>query len=887
MALVGVALVDLAVLAVLRGRGDSAGIAAGRAVAWLGFAAALVAAAACALVPLAAGRAGGTPLLAGVPLLLVASTLFGAALLVGTGPMREAAGGLLVPVLAAALVRPAGATTPSLVLLSAGLVAVAAAGAVGLVPAGWRAGPRVGALVVAGGSALVSTLTTVGLAVAVLGRSLPPWRGAAAGPALGWGWQLPVAVALSAVACGLLLPRPVRPVVAVLGGALTAFALPALGATPWPAVVAVDLVVGAALLGVAVVRPADRWRVGAAAVAGAALLGHGLLVALADPAGLLAALAVVLAVGVAVAAAGRRGSAGQRAVGGVALAAALLAVPAVTAVATFAAGSPAWWQARAALIVVALLPVGLWAVRRHWPDLTGYAASALAVAVPVVAGAVLLAPADEPAVLYGAVAVLVVALGEAAARRSGPLRVIGTGLLVVTSVAAAPATVVALVAPYGRVPSPWSGAPAPVSTPGGWPPGVALLALALAATVIGLAGRTARADVGAAGRTDGPVGQTREVTAPAAVATVFAALAVPVLLTAAGAPWPVVPAGTLLVGVGAVLATVFAAPRPPLGPVAAALGLTFAASGLLGATATRSGTLAALGLLLAAAVTTVAAGRSAGVRLAGCLVAVGAATGFAVTAGLAAGLPPRGAAFGVLAVAALTMAVAAVLAPRVGPPVARALDAAAQAVALLALLLTVDATRYAATVCVLWGAAVAVRALRRAEPAGRRWAFVAVAGGSELFGAWLLLVAGGVTLLEAYTVPAATLALAAGLVALRTRPGLTSWLALGPGLAAALLPSLALVLGAPDAQPWRRLLLGTAALGTVLLGSTRRWQAPVVLGSVTLAPLALYELARGWDLLPRWIFLALGGLALIGLAATYERRRRDLTRLRAAVGRMG
>ncbi|MEV1147155.1 hypothetical protein, partial [Micromonospora sp. NPDC049799] len=92
---------------------------------------------------------------------------------------------------------------------------------------------------------------------------------------------------------------------------------------------------------------------------------------------------------------------------------------------------------------------------------------------------------------------------------------------------------------------------------------------------------------------------------------------------------------------------------------------------------------------------------------------------------------------------------------------------------------------------------------------------------------------------------------------------------------------------APDPQPWRRLLLGVAALATVLAGATRRWQAPVVLGTVTLTPLALHELARGWDLLPRWIFLALGGLALIGLAATYERRRRDLARLRTAVGRMG
>ncbi len=60
----------------------------------------------------------------------------------------------------------------------------------------------------------------------------------------------------------------------------------------------------------------------------------------------------------------------------------------------------------------------------------------------------------------------------------------------------------------------------------------------------------------------------------------------------------------------------------------------------------------------------------------------------------------------------------------------------------------------------------------------------------------------------------------------------------------------------------------------------------MLLGAGTLALLALYELVRSWDLLPRWAFLAAAGLALIGLATTYERRRRDLVRLRSAVGRM-
>ncbi|WP_428842199.1 SCO7613 C-terminal domain-containing membrane protein, partial [Micromonospora noduli] len=297
-----------------------------------------------------------------------------------------------------------------------------------------------------------------------------------------------------------------------------------------------------------------------------------------------------------------------------------------------------------------------------------------------------------------------------------------------------------------------------------------------------------------------------------------------------------------------------------------------------------TGTLAAQGALLVAAVAVAAGARRFEVRVAGCLAAVGAASALAVTAPLAAGLPLRAASYPLLAVAALVLAAAAVIPARVR--LGRVLDATAQAVALVAAVLAVEAARHLATVCVLWGVAVALRLLRRGEPAGRRWTFAGIAAGSELLGAWVLLAAGGVTVLEAYTLPAAALAVGGGLLALRTRPGLTSWPALGPGLVAALLPSLVSVLAGADPQPWRRLLLGAAATGAVLAGATRRWQAPVLLGGGVLTLLALHELARGWDLLPRWIYLGVGGLALVGLAATYERRRRDLARLRAAVGRL-
>ncbi|WP_091406011.1 SCO7613 C-terminal domain-containing membrane protein [Micromonospora saelicesensis] len=887
LVLLGVASLNLAVLAALRGREGAAQLV-GRVLAGAGHVAALVGASACAVVPLVSGRAGGAPLLAGVPLLLVALTGFGAAWLVGGRALRAVAAGLLVPVLAAALLRPVAELRPSVLLLAAATVALGMAAAVRLLPAaagaavdgggGWRAGPRAGALFVAAGTAQVTVLITIGLAVAAVGRSLPPWGGAGTAPDLRWGWQLAPAVALAIGATVLLLPRGARAVLATAGAVAVLFAVPAGWSASWPQVVAVDLVGGVALLLAVLARPSTpsvalRTR----ALGGAVLLGHGLLVALAAPIGALVALGVLAVVGLALAV--RRGAGAYREVAGAGLLVGQLALPGIAAVAMFAAGGPPWWQARLALAAAGLSLVAALAARRHRVELIGYAVTGAVAAVTVPGLTPLVGAGDEPLVLYAALAALGVcwlpsasASGQAVlgdrpaadgreSARSALLLAAGGTLAAVAVLAALPTVLTALGSPYGGGNPVWSGVPTVVADPSVLPVGFALVVLAVAGALAG-----------------------RRVGLPVPPALPFVAAALPVLLIAIGAPWPVLPAAVLLAGLAALLFTALAAARPALAPVAVPVGVVLVASGVLGLLATRAGTLAAEGALLVAAVAVAAGARRFEVRVAGCLAAVGAASSLSVTAPLAAGLPLRAAAYPLLAVAGLVLAAAAVTPARVR--LGRVLDATAQAVALVAAVLAVEAARHLATVCVLWGVAVALRLLRRGEPAGRRWMFAGIAAGSELLGAWVLLAAGGVTVLEAYTLPAAALAVGAGLLALRTRSGLTSWPALGPGLVAALLPSLVSVLAGADPQPWRRLLLGAAATGAVLAGATRRWQAPVLLGGGVLTLLALHELARGWDLLPRWIYLGVGGLALVGLAATYERRRRDLARLRAAVGRL-
>jgi hypothetical protein len=110
-------------------------------------------------------------------------------------------------------------------------------------------------------------------------------------------------------------------------------------------------------------------------------------------------------------------------------------------------------------------------------------------------------------------------------------------------------------------------------------------------------------------------------------------------------------------------------------------------------------------------------------------------------------------------------------------------------------------------------------------------------------------------------------------------------LAYAPALLAAFGPSLAAILTSTG-DPWRRVALGAGALVVVVLGARARLQASVVIGGTVLLAVATHELVLLGQHLPGWIFLAAGGIILVGLAITYERRLRDLDRLRTAIRRM-
>jgi hypothetical protein len=580
-------------------------------------------------------------------------------------------------------------------------------------------------------------------------------------------------------------------------------------------------------------------------------------------------------------------------IGGLGLFVGLLAWPGALAGGLAAVRVEPWWVARAAVVAVAVLLPVLAVVRHRWPGYRGYAfAAVLAAALPLPIAAVLAGGWSEPSGGYAAVALLLI--GAAVALLPGvvshtvtasgpvaaPLRVASGPVAAAGAVALfpgcwllaalAPGLSVLLVAPYGWLDEVWSGRPAGVGlSPFGASlpdpadaPALAVLALAL---LLPLAGRLGWR-------------------AAAGWVSPLPLVAVPLALAAAGVRWPVVPAASLLCGLGLLLAVALRGTGRRAATVAVVVGSLLVGSGLAGGLPTRAGTLAGWGLTVVVATVAGAAGRTLTARLAGWLAAVGAATVLAVLAGLAAELAAYRGGFGVLGVAALALLLGVLLGAR-RPVESVAVQAAAHGAAVTALLLALPAPRYAAAVCTLWGVALGLRAMWPGERGERRRILVVAAASVQLLGWWLLLAAGQVAVIEAYTVPAGAVALLAGWLASRGRPGLSSWLTHGPALAAVFLPSLASVL-VQDGQPVRRLLLGTGALVVVLAGAAARRQAPVLVAGGVLVLVALHELLLVWDLLPRWIPLAAGGLLLVGLAMTLERRRRDMARMRAAVTRM-
>ncbi|TDQ54815.1 SCO7613 C-terminal domain-containing membrane protein [Actinorugispora endophytica] len=298
-----------------------------------------------------------------------------------------------------------------------------------------------------------------------------------------------------------------------------------------------------------------------------------------------------------------------------------------------------------------------------------------------------------------------------------------------------------------------------------------------------------------------------------------------------------------------------------------------------------SAVVAATCLMAAAPSGSAGTGRTSVFPRGAAVVAVLATGGFAMALPLALGQPAQVAALAVLVVVA-----GVVLVPYLGrmdAPVLLAAECAAGALGAASVLLTLTGGgRPELTSAAL--ACLGVIAAAGAPRPGRSWL--------GAVGAVLLLAAGWVFLgwmrvaePEPYTVVPALAALAAGSVLRRGRPGTSTWLVYGPGLALLFAPGLVVALTSA-AEPWRIAVLGAGSLAATLAGARWRLQAPLLVGALVL----LLTTARAfgpplWDImlvLPNWIPVGAAGLLLLVAGARYEHRLRDARRLGRALRAM-
>ncbi|SCL35567.1 hypothetical protein GA0074692_4125 [Micromonospora pallida] len=874
----------------------------------------------------------------------VAALLLGAALLLFLAPTIDARGraafaldgadlaaAAATAALVATLLRIAAVLVPGAQLLVAAALVLLVAVAARTMPDEWRRGPILGMAVagaiigaLAGWMALRGGFGVIAVPGPIWAGDLTGWPAAPVGGATA---QAPVALVLLGVAAAILLPEPWKHDVSGAAAVLATIGAPAAFDLPWWSPVLVGGTV-ATVFGMAAVTATDP-RAGLSRATVAALVAlHGVGAGLVRPWTTALALSIVVLVGVTVAGLARMFAGRQTerieldgmpphlvTIGGLGTAAALLAFPGVVAALAAEAGHGPQVLLTGALAASSIGVAAVAALRRRVPQYLPYASFGVAAGATVSAlGAILtglpVGVFAAAAALLGVLAELVRAatmppatsaqpVGRWSVLIDGALRrmpdriadrrwrvspaagaLAAAALPIALAVASiAPALVVALVEPYGTLSRIWDGPPPQLFTP---PAGAADPTHVLTALLL-----TVCAALAATAFSGGQYFRAIPVVLPGLAVTVLIA---PIAL---GRGWPQTTLAALAVFALAMLGLALT-PPPPEAERARSLrwtrvltfgiGLAGGGAGLAGSLATRE--LTVFTLAGAVAVGTVAAlfGSSERARILGWLFASLMAQLLVLTIGLVAGLAPIWSAFGVLAVGAALQVFAARL-PRLRRPEAHREAATVEwsgyAAALIALALAFDSPRHVAALLAGWGAVLGVAATRPGRrPTERRILFWSVVG-CEIVAWWILMRVADVALPEAYTLPFAALALLVGVLELRERPELSSWVAYGPALVVAFLPTLAIVL-ATDSSMLRQVFLLLGAVAVLVWGSMTQQQAPVIVGAVVTAFAALHALFSFGP----WLALLLVGLVLLALGASNERRRRAQDRLQAALRSM-
>jgi hypothetical protein len=326
-----------------------------------------------------------------------------------------------------------------------------------------------------------------------------------------------------------------------------------------------------------------------------------------------------------------------------------------------------------------------------------------------------------------------------------------------------------------------------------------------------------------------------------------------------------VPAAGYVGLVTAALVGQFASPRPQslVRPAGLALAATATGASVVRLLADGHGTALALLLLTAAAPAVLVAARQPADRPGALPVTVGCLAGSALLAEVDGSLAPGWTGLLLLALAVLALA-AATLERHSRAEVPLAVSAVVVGVVAVAHVGRSGHAAATALALAVLGAALVGYADRTERVPARAVGCAALVGA-----AWLAVGDAGVRVPEAYTLPlAAVLLLYAGR-GLRTAESWASW---GPALLAAFGPSVVLSLAQPDLL--RVLLVVLAATLTTITATGTGVRAPFLVGATSLVVVAVGRLAA---VLPAAgsVAVAVSGVLLLGVGASYESRRRQ------------
>jgi hypothetical protein len=160
------------------------------------------------------------------------------------------------------------------------------------------------------------------------------------------------------------------------------------------------------------------------------------------------------------------------------------------------------------------------------------------------------------------------------------------------------------------------------------------------------------------------------------------------------------------------------------------------------------------------------------------------------------------------------------------------------------------------------------------SPSRRWWQWLAVTAVTAA--SWIEAATHQVHAVELYSVPLGVLVLAFGVRAGRRDRALPSWLAYGPGLLVATVPTTLIALEQP--LTWRASAACLVALVMLGVGYRQQLQAPLLIAATELAMLVLREAGPYALAMPRWAGIGALGLLLLAVGISWENRLGNLRR---------